>query len=472
MSTACTDRTATAIVELGRQVASGFLRPAAVLLLASLSVGLLLALYYTPLAPQLNQIGLRLYLLRPLHTGAAMGWIYFAGMAMAQRWLFEHLCERMPGEQALTVARRMAWRARLQQGLWIGSALVATYAYATGHTSGREYLEFPPWLALPILAGWLLFAANFVAATGFALGSLPVYAWMWGTSVCLFVTSFLEAQAWLLDVLRARPVRDMAIQWQAMGSLVGSFNLLVYGSVSWLATRLSGDAAYARSNTAWALFLVGILNSFTNYGHHTYHLPQGETMKWVSFVVSMSEIAIFAKVAWDCTGLARKWAGRGGWPVVSALLIATTAWTALQLLLALIISVPPLNVFVHGTLAIPAHSMGTLIGIDTMAMLAAGLWLARERIGAEAAVARPRVVGVLLANAGLALMWSALLWVGIESGLRMARSGTLPWAGTFPGWLGSALLLSGTLLLAGIGTLVRPLLRTNRSANGSMIGPP
>lgn len=472
MSAAPIDTATTAIVDLGRSVARSFLLPAIVLLLASLCFGLLLALYYTPLAEPLNHSGLRLYLLRPLHTGAAMGWIYFAGMAMAQRWLFEHLADRLHGERALAIARRMAWRARLQQGLWIGSALVAAYAYATGHTTGREYLEYPPWLAVPILAGWLLFAANFAAATRFALGTLPVYAWMWGTSVFLFVTSFLEANAWLLDVLRARPVRDMAIQWQAMGSLVGSFNLLVYGSVSWLATRMSADATYARSNTAWALFLVGILNSFTNYGHHTYHLPQGETMKWVSFVVSMSEIAIFAKVAWDCAGLARKWTGRGAWPAVSALLIATTAWTALQLLLALVISVPPLNVFVHGTLAIPAHSMGTLIGIDTMAMLAVGLWLACERFGGEAAKPRLHIGGVVLANAGLLLLWSALLWVGIASGIRMARSGTLPWAGAFPNWLGPTLLLAGALLLVGIGVLVRPLVIRHRPSDGVRIAPP
>ena len=80
-----------------------------------------------------------------------------------------------------------------------------------------------------------------------------------------FVFAFAEAHAWLLDWLLARPVRDLAIQWKAMGSLVGSFNLLVYGSVAWLGTRLSGDERYARSTTAYALYLVGILNSFTNW---------------------------------------------------------------------------------------------------------------------------------------------------------------------------------------------------------------
>ena len=29
---------------------------------------------------------------------------------------------------------------------------------------------------------------------------------------------------------------------------------------------------------------IGLLNSFTNYAHHTYHLPQSHVVKWVAFV--------------------------------------------------------------------------------------------------------------------------------------------------------------------------------------------
>lgn len=449
---------AASLTAMGQAVARGFLRVAAALLLASLVFGLLLAAYYTPLAPGLNRLGLRLYLLRPLHTGAAIGWVYFAGMAMVHRWLFSHVQERFAPLRAQAVARGIAARARVQLWLWSGCVLVAAVAFASGHTSGREYLEYPPWLALPILAGWLLFAVSFARATGFRLLRLPVHAWMWGTSVFLFVASFAQAHAWLLDWLLARPVRDLAIQWMAMGSLVGSFNLLVYGSIAWLGTRLSGDERYARSPLAYALFLVGVLNSFTNYGHHTYHLAQGEAMKWVSFVVSMSEIVIFAKVVLDCSRIGRSWAARGGLPAVSALLIATTAWTTVQLLLALLISVPPLNTLVHGTLAIVAHSMGTLIGIDTMAMLAVGLWLVHESGLEPNASGRHRLSAIVLANLGLALLWASLLWVGVGAGWRLLRTGELPWAGTFPGWLGPTLLLAGVLLLAGIAPLLWPML--------------
>ncbi len=444
-------------VVTGRKTALGFLWMAAVLLLAGLVFGLLAALYYTPLAPDLNAIGLRLHLLRPLHTGATIGWIYFSGMAMVYRWLFEHLDERQAaGESHLAeLAAAMARRARWQRGLWGASALAAAAAYASGYSTGREYMEYPPILSLPILVGWLLFAVNFGAVTRFRLRTMPVYAWMWGTSVFLFVWPFVEAHAWLLDWLASRPVRDMAIQWKAAGSLVGSFNLLVYGSLVWLGTRLSGDNRYASSNMAFGLLLIGVLNSFTNYGHHTYHLPQGEAMKWVSFAVSMAEALILVRVAWDCSGLGRKWVSRGRFPVVTALLIATTAWTALQVLIALVMSVPSLNAFVHGTLAVVAHSMGSLIGIDTMAMLAAGLWLTHELGGESPQTGRQGLLAVWLLNLGLFLLWLSLLVVGVAAGARMLRTGALPWVGNFPGWLGPALLVAGALISVGIASLVR-----------------
>lgn len=449
----------------GRRISFGFLWMAAALLLLGLCFGLLVALYYTPLAPQLNGLGLRLHLLRPLHTGATIGWIYLVGMAMVYRWLFDQLSDRQAaGEQGIdSLASGVARRAQWQRWLWAGSAMAAAVAYASGYTTGREYMEYPPLLSLPILAGWLLFAVNFSAVTRFRLGRLPVYAWMWGTSAFLFVWPFIEAHAWLLDWLANRPVRDMAIQWKAAGSLVGSFNLLVYGSVVWMGTRLSGDDRYARSNMAFALLLVGVLNSFTNYGHHTYHLPQGEAMKWVSYAVSMTEALILMKVVWDCSGLGRKWTSRRQFPVVTALLIATTAWTALQIAVALVMSVPSLNSFVHGTLAIAAHSMGSLIGIDTMAMLAVGLWLVRESHGEDPRLTRHGLTAVWLLNGGLLLMWLGLMAVGVPAGIRMVSTGTLPWLSTFPSWLGPTLLAAGTLISAGILGLVWIGVRSGRN---------
>ncbi len=132
------------------------------------------------------------------------------------------------------------------------------------------------------------------------------------------------------------------------------------------------------------------------------------------------------------------------------------------LALALVISVPPLNVLVHGTLAIVAHSMGTLIGIDTMAMLAVGFWLVHERTGEDSRAIAGGRRAVVAVNIGLFFLWAALLWVGVSAGLRMVINGALPWVGVFPGWLGPSLVLAGGLIGVGIVPLVIPMIGRRR----------
>ena len=101
----------------------------------------------------------------------------------------------------------------------------------------------------------------------------------------------------LLGVLALAGVLVLADHTQAavlastLGAIATAFNLLVYGSTSWLSARMATER-YAKSNLAFALFLVGVLNSFTNYVHHTYHLPQDELPKWIAFTVSMLEAVI------------------------------------------------------------------------------------------------------------------------------------------------------------------------------------
>lgn len=460
------------VLATGRTVARAFLTCAALSLLVGLGGGLVVALHYTPLSATLARFGLPLQALRPIHTGATAAWIFFGGMAVVYRWLFERIdAARLDGDPlAEARAAAVARRARVQLGLWVTAAVLAAGALLAGYSTGREYLEYPPALSIPIVVGWCLYAWNFASVTRYRLRTMPVYAWMWGTSVFLFLWTFAEANAWMLDVLRERPVRDMAIQWKAYGSLVGSFNLLVYGSLSWLGIQVSGSDKYARSNMAFALFLVGVLNSFTNYVHHTYHLPQADLPKWIAFTVSMLEAVILARVTWDCAGLARKWAERDRHPLVQTLMIATTVWTFVQLTFAILISVPPLNTWVHGTLAVVAHSMGSLIGIDSMALLAAGAWLVDEDAAAANPAERPvpgtvgatprgglLAVGAL--NGGLALLWLGLAVVGVRAGVNLVLRGELPWIGAFPAWLGPVLVAAGLSVAVGMATLVFPWLR-------------
>ncbi|MHC4380521.1 MAG: cbb3-type cytochrome c oxidase subunit I [Planctomycetota bacterium] len=169
---------------------------------------------------------------------------------------------------------------------------------------------------------------------------------------------------------------------------MGSFNLFVYGTLYFVGCKVSGDESYAHSRLAYALFAVGLLNSFTNFAHHTYHLPQSHTVKWISFVVSMAEIILFARVIWDIAAMVK--AKRPSPPCgIQLFLTAAKWWTAFILGTSLILSIPPINALLHGTRAVMGHAMGAEIGIDAMAIFAAFTWMLvelQERRGVSAEI--------------------------------------------------------------------------------------
>ena len=130
---------------------------------------------------------------------------------------------------------------------------------------------------------------------------------------------------------------------------------------------------------AYWLFGIGLLNSFTNFAHHTYHLPQDHLIKWISFVVSMMEVAILCRATYDLYKLVRArddlefCAARGSFA-------ASKYWTGAILLSSVLISIPPLNAIIHGTYAVAGHAMGATIGIDTMVLLGAVIWILGEHL--------------------------------------------------------------------------------------------
>ena len=182
-----------------------------------------------------------------------------------------------------------------------------------------------------------------------------------------FIYSFIEAHAWLLPAIWHLPIVDLQLQWKSIGSFVASFNMLIYGVFSYL-SRCLGDKDYAHSNIAFLLLGIGLLNSFTNYTHHTYHIPQLSFVKWVGFLVSMIEVVIFIKIIQDVLfifndhrmplSLKDK--------VVYTFINSIKWWNLINLCISILISIPFLNSIVHGTQVIFSHAMGSMIGIDSM----------------------------------------------------------------------------------------------------------
>ncbi len=325
--------------------------------------GVAAAVTYTSWEPVLASLGLTLQHLRPVHESGALAWIFLGGVASVHLYLLRAF-------GPASAARRRVFAAEIV--LWTVAGTGITVSLLAGNFSGKEYFGYHPIFSLPILAGWLLLTWSFFSLVGFRLRGRPVYIYMWAVALPLFLISYLEGHLYLLEQLSRQPVWDISIQWKAWGTLGGSFNLLAYGALMYTAGLVRGDDSYAYSRTAFGLLYLSILNIFTNYGHHTYHLPQSSWIHWFSFLVTMLEFILLAKAFLDILKLLKSAAGGR---MADRFFRSATLWIFVMLVLAIAISIPPLNALIHGTHVVVAHSMGSMIGIDSMILWGALAYL-------------------------------------------------------------------------------------------------
>lgn len=371
--------------------------------------GLAAALTYTGLEPTLRSVGFTLQHFRAVHETFAFGWVFLGGVSIVYYYLYSSY-----GPLPLATRRRFVW----QLSLWSVAGIGILISLLSGRFTGREYVQYHPVFSVAILAGWVLFAWNYFAHVKGGLKGRPVYIYMWTLGILLFVISFTEGHLYLLDFFSDRPTRDLAIQWKSYGTLVGSFNQIIYGSLMYVSGRLHGDDSYSHSRTAFALFSVGGLNTLTNYGHHTFHLPQTPLIHWISFLISMLEVIVLAKVFLDLLAMGRSRGAPAKHRTTVSFMRSATVWTFALLIVALLISVPPLNALIHGTHVVVAHSMGSMIGIDSMILWAAisyALWyVAPPRTGMN--VARGVKTAIPFINTFLAVFLASYLVRGAAVG--------------------------------------------------------
>jgi nitric oxide reductase subunit B len=333
----------------------------------SIFSGFLGVLYYVPeIASFFLKFGVSLQQLRPLHTSFASAWLFLACVSMIWKYFFDNC-------GPLTSSDIRHWRFQLATWVFSGIGIFITLPF--GLFSGREYLGFHPFFSLLIYGGWLSFAWVFFKKIKKNFWSQPVYVFMWATGVFFFLYTFAEGHFWLFTGVLEQPVADLQIQWKSCGTLVASFNQMVYGCLFYLSEKISGDKNLARSKKAFLFFCIGLLNSFTNYAHHTYHLPQSHLIKWISFIVSMLEIAFLYGILVDIVKIVKEKSSFQNRNPLVYFLELSKCWNLFLLSLAILISIPPLNALIHGTHVVMAHAMGSEIAIDTYILFAVMLFL-------------------------------------------------------------------------------------------------
>ncbi len=345
---------------------------------------------------------------RPLHVSMVISWIFLIAIGGIYFYLPRQCNLKLYSERAAN------WH------FWIflitGIAILA--CYLSGKFGGREYFEYPPVLSIPIFLSWIMFGINYFKTTLQHGKPWPVYYWMWGTGIVFFFITFAEAHLWLIPFFRESMVREIIVQWKSYGAMTGSWNMLVYGTALYLATRIGGGDKPARSKLAFGLYFLGLFNLMFGWAHHTYIVPSETWIRTFAYAVSMTELFIFGKIIWDWRSSLDDWQ-KNRHCNAYRFLFAADIWVFVNLALALVISVPALNLLTHGTHITVAHAMGSTIGINTMILLASIFYVIREVLPQEAhaGCSLQIKIGFWTANASLAVFFVALTLAGVGKGI-------------------------------------------------------
>jgi len=379
-----------------------FLITAIIMLLLGLGFGILAAIIY--IHPDFLKEALGFTSLRPLHVSSAMFWIILGATGCVYNGL------NVVAKK--TISKRTAF---IQWILWIVSIVGIFTSYFTHQFGGREYWEFNPVWALPIALAWILFLTNFYSQIS-TVKKWPVYMWMWLTGLVFFLFTFIENYLWLFPYFREHFITDMTIQWKVNGSLVGAWNQMLYGTAFFLMDKISDSKKIGRNNLAFAMYFLGLFNLMFNWGHHIYTLPTEKYIRYIGYVVSMTEWVFFAKIIYNWKGTVNDVQKHFHY-FPYKFLLAADFWVFLNMGQAILMSIPVINIYTHGTHVTVAHAMGTTIGINSMILLASCFEFLRPNLPGK--VNHSKKLNVVFWGLQISLLtfWLSLNAAGIKKGI-------------------------------------------------------
>lgn len=372
------------------------------MLLAGLGFGLLAASVY--IFPDFMKNTLGFISLRPLHVSSAMFWIILGATGCVYNAITTIIKKETNNRLIL-----------LQWTLWVFAICGIFVSYFIKDFGGREYWEFNPAWALPILCAWVLYIINYFQLT-LQIKNWPVYVWMWMSGIIFFMFTFLENYLWLFPYFREHFISDTTIQWKVNGSLVGSWNQMLYGTAFFLMDRISKSENTGRSKTAFFMYFLGLANLMFNWGHHIYTLPTEKYVRYTGYIVSMTEWVFFARIVYDWKkSLMVVQKNYSYFPY--RFLMAADFWVFLNMGQAIIMSIPAFNLYTHGTHVTVAHAMGTTIGINSMILFSACFEFLGFKMDEH--TRRPAFIksSFWILQFSLLIFWLSLNIAGIKKGL-------------------------------------------------------
>ena len=268
---------------------------------------------------------------------------------------------------------------------------------------------------MPIALAWILFLVNFYTQV-IKVRKWPVYVWMWLTGLIFFFFTFTENYLWLFPFFREHFITDMTIQWKVNGSLVGAWNQMLYGTAFYLMDKISDSKKVGKNNLAFAMYFLGLFNLMFNWGHHIYTLPTEKYIRYIGYFVSMTEWVFFAKIIYTWKGSVNTIQKHYHY-FPYKFLMASDIWVFINMGQAILMSIPAINIYTHGTHVTVAHAMGTTIGINSMILFAACFEFLQPNTNNEKMPSKKLNIVFWILQISLLFFWLSLNIAGIKKGI-------------------------------------------------------
>src|SRR5690554_1979696 len=410
----------------------------------TLLCGLIGGLQYV--TPYFVKNSLPFYAVRPLHTLFAVGWIVLTATGGIYYYL------DVKGQHQKRTAAHF-W-------IFLLTGIGIVFSYLSKNFEGKEYLEFPSFFYFPVVLGWILFGVSYFKIQLPSFRKWPVYYWMWATGIVLMIYHFSEAHLWLLSYFKEHFVQNVAIQWKAGGSFVGSWNMLVYGTSMYVMAKIGQDDRYALSKKAFFFYFLGLTNLMFGWAHHIYIVPTAPWIRYFAYIISMTEWIVLISIIYDwkkSLSQERKIA----FSLAYKLMLLADFWIFLNIILALLISIPAINLFTHGTHITVAHSMGTTIGINTLILLSSVTFILEQRNVLSVRETQKITSALKIFNISFVLFFLCLLIMGLKKSYWIFFDNRLPF-GQFQEslhWFHILFVVFGVGLFAGLCGVVLILLK-------------
>ena len=341
--------------------------------------------------------------MRPFHVTTVLSWIVLCAMGSIYFYLTH-------------IEKLKLFSIKLAKTHFIFFLLIGIVIYISffiGEMGGREYLAYSPIITIPILLGWFLFGINYFKTLRNKVSNWPVYYWMWGTGIIFMIFHLSEAHLWLFPYFKESIIKDMSVQWKSYGSFIGSWNMLVYGIAIYIMSKIKNDISVARGKVVFFFYFLGLTNLMFGWAHHTYIIPTQPWIRYVAYGVSMTEWILLIHIINNWKKSLTK-ENKENFCMAYKFLITADFWVFLNLILALLFSIPAINFFTHGTHITVAHSMGTTIGINTTILLASVFFIV-SKIKPSFNISQFAIKkGHTLFKVSLFLFWISLLLAGVK----------------------------------------------------------